>query len=234
MDILICDDMNYETVALSGLVADSGFDVNITAFNSAHDALAHFRDGAKFDVCFLDILMPDMDGIELAEALRESGYLGFIVFLTGSKSYAPESYRVKAFDYLIKPASADRVKEVLTELDIAQKTADNGGMLVKSSGMSRMVLFREISHIEVIHNIVHIMLTDGSVQKTRTTLSEIAARLFVDARFIQCHRSFIVNMDFIAALDGNSFIMRDSTDVPISRNHTDIKEKYIKTIQTKK
>jgi len=232
MNVLICEDIGYEAELLADLIADSGFDVNTTIFNNAQEALAFARSGVSLDVCFLDILMPDMNGIELAEKLREEGYMGFIVFLTGSSSFAPESYRVKAFDYLIKPAEPERVKEVLTELFKAKKSADKGGIMIKGAGISRMLLFRDISHTEVIHNIVHIRLTDGTVHKTRATLAEVGPKLLEDKRFIQCHRSFIVNMNDILALKGNSFIMRDGTHVPISRSHPDAKDKYLNSIQS--
>jgi len=227
MNILICDDILYEAESLERLLLNTGFEVNTVVFTDGQEALAYFSSGEPVDVCFLDILMPAMDGIKLAEALREIGFIGFIIFLTGSKEYAPESYMVKAFDYLIKPASPERVKEVLTELIKAQETADLGGILVKGTGISRRILFREISHIEIIHNVVHIRLTDGSVHKTRSTLSEITLQLLEDTRFIQSHRSFIVNMDDIIALKGNEFLLRNGTSIPISRNHISAKDRYI-------
>jgi len=233
MNILICEDMKYEADLLADFIAESGFEVNVAIYNNARDALAYVRSGADLDVCFLDILMPGMTGIELAEELREGGFKGFIVFLTGSNSYAPESYRVKAFDYLIKPAAPGRVKEVLAELDKAIKSADNGGVLIKGAGVSRMLLFREISHLEVIQNIVHIQLIDGTVHRTRATLAEVTPKLLGDSRFIQCHRSYIVNMGCIVALQGSSFIMRDGTNVPISRKFSDAKLKYIDNNQRK-
>jgi len=227
MNILICDDMKFESTLLADLIAETNFDVNINVFNDAQEALAFIRTSAALDVCFLDILMPEMTGIELADALRSGGYTGFIVFLTSVNNYAPESYRVKAFDYIMKPATLERVKEVLVELDKAIKNADKSGMLIKSAGVSRTILFREISHLEVIHNIVNIRLIDGSIHKTRATLAELAPKLLADKRFIQSHRSFIVNTNFIAALRGNSFFLQDGTEVPISRSHSSAKDMYI-------
>ena len=233
MNILICDDMKYEANLLADFITDSGFEVDVSIYNNPMDALEYVRSGAELDVCFLDILMPTMTGIELAEKLRDGGYTGFIVFLTSANSYAPESYRVKAFDYLMKPTVPGRVKEVLTELDKAIKNSDNSGVLIKGAGISRMLLFREISHLEVIQNIVNIQLFDGTVHKARATLAEIAPKLLMDSRFIQCHRSYIVNLSGISALHGSTFVMRDGTNVPISRKFTDAKTKYISNTQRK-
>jgi DNA-binding LytR/AlgR family response regulator len=227
MNILICEDVRYEAGILGGLLADSGFDVNTTVFYNAQDALAYTHTGAPLDICFLDILMPGMTGVELAETLREDGYSGFIVFITSNRSYAPESYKVKAFNYLIKPITPEKIKEVLTEIDSILKAADSGSILIKSASISRMVLFREISHIEVTHNSIHFRMTNGVVHVTRATLAEIAPKLMEDSRFVQCHRSFVVNINDISELKGNTFTMRSGHAIPISRSHPDAKDKYL-------
>ena len=170
--------------------------------------------------------MPEMSGVELAGALRRDGWLGHIVFITTSRDYAPESYQVKAFSYILKPACADSISDVLHELDTARKAADTNCILVKTAGETRRVLLRDISHIEIINQIVRFRLTDGSELDTRSTLSETAPGLLGDSRFIQCHRSYIVNMNDVDNVQGNAFITRNGKRVPISRNYADAKRRY--------
>jgi len=228
MNILICDDMIAEADKLEGLLNDSGFEVNTTVFTDANDALEHIRSGAVVDVCFLDIIMPGMSGIELAEALRGSKYQGEIVFLTTSNEYAAESYQVKAFSYLIKPPDPEVVHKILSELEQAKKDGDTAGIIVKAAGSKRLVLFRELSYVEVMGNNIHFRLTDGTESVTRATFAETAPALLVDKRFIQCHRSYIVNMDDISRVQGSEdFITQNGARVPISRNYPNAVKQYI-------
>ena len=111
MNILICDDQKNDADALASLLHESGFDIKTALFANGREALDHVRTGPPADVCFLDIIMPEMSGVELAKKLRSLGYGGEIVFLTSSNDFARESYQVKAFDYLIKPPSLWNVQK---------------------------------------------------------------------------------------------------------------------------
>jgi len=227
MNILICDDIKTEANKLAELMADRGFDVNIKVFYNAADVLAYISTGAAVDVCFLDIVMPEVSGVELAAELRDNGYKGFIVFLSASKDYGPESYKVKAFNYLVKPIAISDIKIMLQELTDAMSAVDNASILVRTHDLSRNLPLRDISYIEVENNYVFFRLTDGTELKSRTPLSEIALHLLEDSRFIRCHRSFIVNRHDIDSLKSNDFIMKNGTAVPISRNNSEVKRQYL-------
>jgi len=87
MNILICDDIKEDADKLAALIAESGFEAQTAVFTDSRQALDYFHSGANIDACFLDIIMPKMNGIKLAERLREN-------------NFASQSYRVQAFDYL--------------------------------------------------------------------------------------------------------------------------------------
>jgi len=232
MNVLICDDIKSEAHKLAEMMTNRGFDVNINVFYNARDVISYINTGAVIDVCFLDIVMPEVSGVELAQTLREIGYTGFIVFLSASKIYGPESYKVKAFNYLVKPIAISDIKSLLKDLTDALSAADTASILVRTQDFTKNLPFRKISFIEVENNYVFFRLTDGSQLKSRTPLAEIAEQLLDDRRFIRCHRSFIVNLNEIDELRNNDFIMRNGESVPISRNNTDAKKQYLKSIST--
>jgi DNA-binding LytR/AlgR family response regulator len=182
----------------------------------------------KPDLCFLDIVMPVMDGIELAENLRKGGFSGEIVFLTSSNDYAKESYRVKAFDYLGKPPTPKSVRDVLAALEETRKNADRKGLPVKTQGGATFVLFRDISHAEVIDHIVHIRLCNGDVIKAYTTFAEFTGELLSDSRFVQCHRSFIVNVSDIKTVSSRDVLMKGGARVPVSKGYAPVKKTMMK------
>jgi DNA-binding LytR/AlgR family response regulator len=197
-------------------------------------------DFAKETVCgiaFLDIEIWGMNGIELAHKLKEIHGKTNIVFITGHSKYALDSYTVKASDYIMKPITKEAVKQALENLrssvqiksDKNEKTseaADTAGIPVKTKQITRFILFKDISHVEVIRHNVYFRLTDGDEVQIAGVFSKIIPKLLADERFAQCHRSFVVNMDAISAIQGNTAIMNNGKNVPISKNYSEFKKLY--------
>ena len=225
MNILICDDIPHETDILSGLLDNLGYEP--TVFTNSADVLAHIRAGASTDVCILDILMPDMGGIELARNLREIGFGGEIVFLSASNEYGPQTYEIKAFNYLVKPTSLDNVKHVLNEIIAEHERSDTEGIKLKISGSVRFIPFREIEYAEVIKHIVAFHLSNGAIIEIRSTFVDIAPRLLRDERFIQCHQSYIVNMDAISSITSREILLRSGAKIPVAKSYPGTKMKYL-------
>ena len=231
MNILICDDLRDAALQLTKIISLSFPDADIRTFNNAAETLAFFRSGKKPDICFLDIIMPEMDGILLAETMREEGYNGPIVFLTLSNDFAAQSYKVEAFSYLLKPPNANEVVTILRKAEKLNKESDSTGLQVKTKLMTRFILHRDISHIEVVNQKLYLRLTDDTEVEIWSSLSEIMTKLTgkcLNSRFAQCHKSFVVNMDNIYYIEGNTIIMKDGKNIPISRGYTDIKKLYEK------
>lgn len=230
MNILVCDDMQDETEKLVKLIDASAYDIHTVAFHDSEAALSYVNAGAIVDVCFLDILMPKMNGILLADKLRQGGFAGEIVFLTHSNDYAMESYQVDAFSYLLKPPTAQSVYKVMRKLEIARHNNDTGSIMIKTKDMVCAVLFLDISYIEIIQHIVHFHLVSGDVLKANSTLSEVAGKLLHDRRFAQCHRSYIINMAAVSAIQGREIVMQSGVKIPISKSHAGVKKRYLQWV----
>ena len=234
MNIVICDDVNDEALQLKKIISLSCSDADIRTFASAAEVLAFFRSGKKPDICFLDIIMPEMDGILLAEEMRKEGYRGPIVFLTSANYYAAQSYSVSAFSYLLKPPNEKKVIAILEKAEKANKENDTLGIQVKTKQLKRLILHRDISHVEVINHRLYLRLTDGIEVEIWSSLSEIAPILMGEnhnghgSRFAQCHGSFVVNMDNISYIQGNAVIMKSGKNIPISKKYADFKKLYEK------
>ena len=226
MNILICDDLPDATVQLSKIISLSFPDADIRPFNLASEALEFIRSGKMPDISFLDIIMPEMDGVLLAEKMRNEGYRGPIVFLSSANDYAAQSYKVKAFSYLLKPPNAQDVLDILQKVEKARKEIDTTGLQVKTKRLSRFILHRDISHAEVVNQKVFIRLIEGSEVEMWSPLSEIASKLLQDSRFAQCHSAFVVNLDCISYIQGNTIIMQCGKNIPITRKYSGIKKMY--------
>jgi DNA-binding LytR/AlgR family response regulator len=229
VNILICDDQKKEAESFAALLSGVyGFDIKAKTFFCSLQALDYVLSGAPVDVCFLDIIMPRMDGIMLAEKLRSEGYSGEIIFLSNSNDFAHESYRVRAFGYMLKPLTSKSVFDILSALASTREKADREGITVKAQGAVKFILFRNISNIEVIKHNVYFRLIDGSEIKVYSSFHEIASICLKDRRFIQCHRSFLVNMKEIETVIGSEIIMRSAARIPISRGFSKVRDEIIK------
>lgn len=228
MNVLICDDRQEDAKQLDALLRDSGFSVETQVFGNGHDALDFVHTGAAVDVCILDIVMPEMSGVVLADRLREDGFTGEIVFLSTSNEYASEAFNVEAFGYLIKPPTPESVSKILSKLLHHHNRTDMASVHVKVAGIMKKILHRDISHVEVIKHKVFFRLTDGSEVETYATFTELAPKLLSDARFIRCHRSYIVNMDDVAAMSERETVLRGGRKIPITRTYREIADEYYK------
>jgi DNA-binding LytR/AlgR family response regulator len=230
MNILICDDVAKDANELADMLAESGFGAKTVVFTCPWQAYNHVKSGVIVDVCFLDILMPAMNGIKLAEKMRESSFAGEIIFLTTSNGFASQSYRVKAFDYMIKPPNRERVSVVLNALQRLHANEDRNGLSVKTQGVAMIIPFRDISYIEADKHNVNIKLLDESIVKVYSSFSEITEQILSDKRFLQCHRSFIVNLNEINTITNTEVFMRIGKIIPISKGYMQVREKIIKWI----
>ncbi|GBU23577.1 hypothetical protein R83H12_00193 [Fibrobacteria bacterium R8-3-H12] len=228
MNILVCDDIKEDADMLAALIAQSGFEAQAMVFTCPSQALDYFRSGANIDACFLDIIMPKMNGIKLAEKLRENNFANDIVFLTTSNDFASQSYQVQAFDYLLKPLTCEKVVNVMGRLKRSKENADKAGLPIMAQGAARFVLFRDISHVEVVGHTVYIKLLDKSIIKMYAAFGKIEEQLLMDSRFAKCHRSYIVNLSEIMRMANKELTMKSGIKIPISRTYSQVKDKIIK------
>jgi DNA-binding LytR/AlgR family response regulator len=225
MKILVCDNLLEEVKRLKKLLDSLGYEAAV--FMAGADVIEYIRAGAAVDVCILDIIMPEMSGIELARHLRKNGYEGEIVFLSTSNEFGPQTYEVKAFNYILKPPTPERVKRVLADIKAAREKTDTAGVMLDIKQVKRFIKFSDVKYIEVNNHVIFIMLLDGEAVEIRATFAELAPSFLCDSRFVRCHNSFIVNMDAIASMTHREVLLNGGIRIPISRSYADAKKKYV-------
>jgi len=234
MNTLICDDIRDEGLELA--IMASGAVAKCHYFDRASSALAHIKTGARVDVCFLDIIMPGMSGIELAKQIRKIEHTKMlepreIVFVSASNQYAAESFEVNAFSYLLKPAVPQKVTNILQQIIGIKNTKDVAGIPLITKTMTRFLYFREVSFIEVRNNKVHFNLIDGNEVAITSTLGALLPKIMEDRRFGRCHRSFVVNMNDTKTIQDNIVVMRSGKQIPVTRTYADFRNEYIEYLR---
>jgi two-component system LytT family response regulator len=185
------------------------------------------------DLLFLDVQMPEVDGLALARTLGSTG-APVIVFVTAHEDYAVRAFEVRALDYLLKPVSAERFRATLAHArdQVARRRAEGAGaprprrdrLMVKSGGRIHVIRAAEIDWCEASGNYVGLHV-GARCHLVRDTMAHLEAEL--DPRqFMRIHRSAIVNVDRVQEMQPSFngefvVILRSGTRLTLSRGYRD-------------
>lgn len=228
MRIIVCDDCAHELKATTALLEDCRYrgSFSLRGFNKPTDVLNLFEEGVKPDAVFLDIMMPELSGIDLAKKIRKLGFDGAIVFLSAMNDFAVQSYKVKAFSYLLKPAQKSEVQEVLDEIEKTRLSSDEAGFKVSWKGGGKFVRFSEFIYVEVQNHHLYFHLQEGEVIKTYGKLSDYKDILLTEPRMAHNNRSFIFNMDYISRYEKGAVFLKDGVRISIPHRFEQFQNNY--------
>jgi DNA-binding LytR/AlgR family response regulator len=174
------------------------------------------------DLIFLDIQMPKLTGIDFLKTLKNPP---MIIFTTAYAEYAIEGYTLDVVDYLLKPISFERfLKSVQKAFEIhslKHQTAQIKNpdyFFVKSDSKFEKVRYDEVMYVEALQNYV-IIHTAAKKLITYLTMTGLESQLPKE-QFLKVHKSFIVSVPQIKAIDGNELLIGEAR-IPISRNLKD-------------
>ncbi len=240
MTALIVDDEMHLAETLMLFLRRFCPDVEVLKiFNEPEMALAHLRHSLP-DVLFLDVQMPELNGLNLIEALGIPPQLN-VIFTTAYDNYAVKAFKVNAVDYLLKPIdplelikAVEKVRQKLdNEKSISSikhtpspKESIRTVFLEKiSAPTSDGLVFIRTAHLircEADSSYTHIYMDDGTKFHISKKLIEFEKSLSSDIRFYRVHKSHIINLtkvDRYIRGEGGELVMCDGKRVPVSREH---------------
>ncbi|QMU30874.1 LytR/AlgR family response regulator transcription factor [Adhaeribacter radiodurans] len=228
---VITDDEPMARKGLQGYVDKIDFLELIGVCSSAIE-LNNLLKSNEVDLVFLDIEMPYLSGIELLQNLPQPPK---VIFTTAYEQYALKGYDLNIVDYLLKPISFERFLKAVNkahDLFLNAKAPAVDFIFVKSNNKLEKVFFQDILYLEALENYV-IIQTSTSKIITHTTLKHLLENL-PPSNFLQTHKSFVVNIDKIKTIEGNTLGIQQFT-VPVSRNLRElVMEKILKNRFLKK
>ena len=220
MHIGVCDDNLDELSRISSLLEDfcreQEGSVTYETFHSATELLETMRI-TRFDLLLLDILMPGVTGMEAAKEIRSSDSDLPIIFLTSSREYAVESYRVGAQDYIMKPACRNEIFPSISK-QLARFRQEDAYLTLKTGNGIIKLPFSQIVYVEVINRSVQFILTNGEVREAYGYLTDYESDLLSDSHFYKPHRSFVVNLRQVTELNKKGFATIMGKTVPVARD----------------
>lgn len=230
--IAFCDDDSAVLSDLHELLAlyraQKNKEIDDYAFHSPLDLIAEIERGTRFDILFLDVLMPGQNGIDAATEIRNYDKNAKIIFLTSSSEFAVQSYTVNAFYYQLKPICAESFARLMdTVLSQCEKEQASSLILHCKTGITR-IKPAQMEYCEVIHRTLFIHLTSGKVLECVGSLDELAKQLIPYGSFLRPHRSYLVNLEYIQNLSYRAITMSCLAEIPIPRGkYNEIKNAFL-------
>lgn len=211
LNVAVCDDETIICEDTKRKIVEIKPDYVIDIYNKGLGILSA---GKKYDMIFLDIEMPERNGMSIAKELREHGYQGYIIFLTSHTEFMPDAFRVKAFRFLGKPIDVEELKETLSEAE--KEIFDKRQMVITDYGAEILVNIPDILYVEAKKNKTAIYTIDERIETNHTLRHWI--KELGEIYFCQVHKSYLVSLRHIKRVDADSITLHYADAViPVSR-----------------
>jgi DNA-binding LytR/AlgR family response regulator len=242
---LVIDDESPALDELSYLLR-TNFPIDpVHAARNASDALRHLQE-RRYDVVFLDVRMPELNGIELGNVLRRFAAPPAIVYVTAYEEYAVRAFDIGACDYLLKPVSRERLRTALERAlgPLAALSAsgrprppappgDDASDLipVETAGRTRFISREQVHWVEAEGDYVRLHTADGGAHLVRIPISHLEDRWSAHG-FIRIHRGYLVSFKHITEFSVTGSVHTVTVGgrpLPVSRRHVrDVRDRILR------
>lgn len=232
MKIGVCDDealeLSHFSFLLSEYKKDKNIDFTISTFQNPLDLINEIQNKMHYDILILDIIMPTLNGIDVAKEIREHDKNVRIIFLTSSPEFALESYSVGAYYYCLKPIWKDKLFSLLDGVLLEMDKRESEYLIVQCKNGLTRITFNSLVYCEIINKTILYYLSNGTTLERYGTMTELETVLLKYPRFLKPHRSFIINMDFIKSLNSGEILIGNGFKITIPRGkYNEIKKIYL-------
>lgn len=215
MKIALVDDEQIYLEEMSRLcrefAVENRLDIELSEYS---DGDGFLRSEEEFSIVFMDIYMNGSDGVLTAQKLREHDSSCILIFMTTSREHMPEAFSCHAFEYIVKPFSPQRVKEVLNDaMKVIPAACEY--MELYSDRKTLRIAFGDIVCAMTDAHYLDVSLSDGTSLRCRMTMRQFSEQTKEDQRFIIINKGIIVNADYIADFENNCCILENGVSLPI-------------------
>jgi len=199
MKIAIVDDEKLATARVKRILGELHYE-DITAFNDPLEALESCTK-TKYDVVFLDIQMPSISGLELANKILDLESSTFIIFQTAYEEFAIEAFKSGGVDYILKPTTKDSIAQALEKVERYRQNSSpqsSKKIMGKSGDKIYLIELDDIFYIKADLDEVIIKIPNAQCF-VRRKIGDMD-RVLKTKNFFRIHRSIIVNVDKIKSM----------------------------------
>ena len=236
MKITICDDsikdlLKIEKLLLKYKTMYPDREFAVEKFSDPSRLFQKISEGKLTDIYILDMLMPGRTGIDLGNLIRKSGQENVIIYITASDDYALDAYAVRAVRYLLKPVDEYKFYEALDYALSYTKIRTESMYLIKTKTGLQQIPYSKIEYIESVSRKQEVHLSDGLIIESlfiRKSFEEETREASGRRNFLQIHKSFIVNLDYVKQLTPDSIVMNSGKRLPVSKaKAAKVKREYL-------
>ncbi|MBQ9886545.1 MAG: response regulator transcription factor [Lachnospiraceae bacterium] len=226
MNIAVCDDEENFRAKLIKYIKEYDKSIQIVQFKRGRELL---NSDKSFDIIFLDIEMPGMDGMKTAKKLRENKIESIIIFLTSYEEFVFDAYKVDAFRYIRKTNLSD-LKEAMQAAETRISSRER--IVINQKGKVYELNLSDIVYLEAFGDGTYIYDRFGRHYESFEQLKTWDEKL-KDKGFFKIHKSYIVSLAYVESREDNSVTLKSTNNtLPVSRrNVTEFKEAYIEFIK---
>lgn len=220
LKIAICDDSHRMIREIEKLIDrhDGSHRMECDFFYIAEDMLHYMKKNhMQFDLYFLDIEMPGISGIELAKTIRNENKECIIIFITSHEEYIYDAFDVRAFNFIKKPIDEKRFNNILQkaicELSLRKQ--------IFSFQYKKKQIHLECPKIKYFESNKRKMLIYTEQEEVFEYYDTVknTLRKLRGGMFLQCHASYIVNMNWIDTIEKDKILLKSGETIPISKKH---------------
>lgn len=232
LTVLVVDDEQPALDELAFLLARDDRVGQVSCCDSATEALRVLRD-EPVDAVFVDIAMPGLTGLELAEVLARFKEPPRVVFVTAHSEHAVDAFDLQAVDYVLKPVREERLREAVRRVsDTGSAAPDDDTIPVELGGVTRFVSRSEVRYVEAQGDYTRLHTASGS-HLVRLPLGSLEER-WGEAGFLRIHRSLLVALAHVEEVRvdaGRCSVVVGGTELQVSRRHTPVLRELLRRIR---
>lgn len=233
--LVLCDDNSADLDALHKLANDyikqREFCGETVCFSSPEELLRYSEGIGENTVVvyILDVIMPELDGINLGKKLRERDKNSVVIYISSSREYSLDAFSVRAFSYLIKPYSKEKFFSELDEC-LSRIELEPQKLSIKIADSTMLLAISDIIAVEYFnHRLIFHLINDKIIESAyrRQPFDVQTEELLQTGAFLKISASYLINISNVHGVKADEFIMCDGSQYKITRKYAAARQQYI-------
>ncbi|MCR5526378.1 MAG: LytTR family DNA-binding domain-containing protein [Lachnospiraceae bacterium] len=216
----LCDDektiLSYVGNEIEKQFENEHIPLNLCRYSSSECLAKKIRNGEKYDIYFMDIDMPGINGLALASEIRESDSSAVIMFISAKEEYVFDTFRVNSYRFIRKMNFKNDLSEAISSF-LKNHHSSSQSRVITLRAQNEIIRFNadDVIYIEAQDKYLNIVLKEKTLL-IRYKMSDIES-LLAEYKFLRIHKSYLVNCRFIYVIKGKDVQLENGTHLPISR-----------------